>query len=124
MKITKSPYGDVAPAGHDVLSLLDIEKSFFETFDEGRFQIFKNFLHNLKDGGLFWLTHLSELGCRDSRYAQILGLASVIRSEMFAESATCEVDDFSNPASISNIILVFTSFHTREADEMMDPDNE
>lgn len=43
---------------------------------------------------------------------------------MLAEFATCEVDDFSNPASINNIIRVVTNFQTREGDEMMDPDNE
>ena len=123
-KVTKCGLSDVAPAGQDVLSLLDTEKPFFETIDEERFQIFKDFLHNLKDAGLLWLTHLSELGCRDPRYAQIFGLARVIRSEMLAEFATCEVDDFSNPASINNIMRVVTKFQTREADETMDPDNE
>lgn len=123
-KVTTCGLSDVAPAGQDVLSLLDTEKPFFETLDEGRYQIFKDFLHNLKDAGLLWFTYLSEQGCRDPRYAQIFGLARVIRSEMLTEFATCEVDDFSNSASIKSMMRVVTKFQRREPDEAMDPDNE
>lgn len=123
-QVTKCQLSDVPPAGQDVLSLLDTEKPFFETLDEGRFQSLKDFLHNLKDAGILWLTHLSELGCRDPRHAQVFGLARVIRSEMLAEFATCEVDDLSNSESINNTIRLLTKFQTREADETMDPDFE
>ena len=123
-EVTKCGLSDIAPAGQDVLSLLDTEKPFFETFNDRRYQVFKSFLDNLKDAGILWFTYLSEQGCRDPRYAQIFGLARVIRSEMLTEFATCEVDDFSHPTSIENIVQVVTKFQNRESDDTMDTDNE
>lgn len=58
-KVTKCGLSDIAPAEQNVLSLLDTERPFFETIDKGRFLIFKDFFHNLKDAELLWLTHLS-----------------------------------------------------------------
>ncbi|KAH7372241.1 putative polyketide synthase [Pyrenochaeta sp. MPI-SDFR-AT-0127] len=115
---------DSPPAGQDILSLLDAEKPFFENMEDHRFHIFKDFLHRLKDVGVLWLTHLCEHGCNDPRYAQIIGLARVIRSEALAEFATCEVDDFSNHVSIAQVLKVLGRFRIREAEETMDPDNE
>ncbi len=43
---------------------------------------------------------------------------------MLAEFAIYKVDNFSNPASINNIIRVVTKFQICEGDEMMDSNNE
>lgn len=122
--ITECKLGDPPPKGQDVVSLLDIEKPFFENIDELHFQSFKDFIHGLKDAGVLWVTHASEIGCHDPRYAQVLGLARVIRSEMLADFATCEVENFDDARSADNIFRVFAKFQTREADNIMGPDYE
>jgi acyl transferase domain-containing protein len=123
---TKYKLGDgPLPAGSDVVvSLLDLEKPFFESIDEARFQTFKEFLAGLEGRGVFWITHGSHLGCRDPRYAQVFGVARSVRSELVAEFATCEVDDFHDPRTAENIVRVLAKFQTRDADGTLNPDYE
>ena len=123
-QVTSCKLDDIPPAGQDVISLLDAEKPFFETIVETRFQSFKTFLHSLRGGGILWLTHLSEIGCRDPGYAQVLGLARVIRSEMLADFATCQVEHFEDSGSIDNIIRVLSKFQARHDDDILNPDFE
>ena len=123
-QVTKCKLNDIPPAGQDVISLLDAEKPFFETIDEPRFESFKAFLNSLHDGGILWLTYLSELGCREPGYAQVLGLARVIRSEMLADFATCQVENFDSPESIDNVLRVLSKFQARHDDESLNPDFE
>lgn len=122
-QVTKCKLDDLPPAGQDVISLLDVEKPFFETMDEQRFQALKVFLQGLGDAGILWITHVSEVGCRDPRYAQVLGLARAVRSEMLIDFATCEVDEF-DPMSTDKIIRVLARFQTREGDDTLNPDFE
>ncbi|KAG7412744.1 Highly reducing polyketide synthase gloL [Fusarium oxysporum f. sp. rapae] len=92
--IQRSVFSDTSvPDGQDVIAVLDDEESFFEDIDEGRFEAFKTLTTNLKDAGVFWITHLSQLHCSDPRYGQILGISRTLRSEMLLDFATCEVDD-------------------------------
>jgi len=123
-QVTKCKLDDIPQAGQDVISLLDAEKPFFEKIDEPRFESFKAFLHGLRGGGILWVTHLSEIGCRDPRYAQVLGLARVIRSEMLADFATCQVDDFDSSESVDNVVRVLSRFQARHDDEILSPDFE
>ncbi|KAK2748478.1 Type I Iterative PKS [Myotisia sp. PD_48] len=116
--------GDVPPPSQDIISLLDLDKPFFEMIDEARFQNFKDFLHNMHDAGIFWVTHLTEIGCRDPRYAQVLGLARVIRSEMLADFAICQVDDLSESVAVEKVIQVLAKFQARQGDDTLNADFE
>lgn len=113
---------DTPAPGQDVISLLDRGGPFFEALDSTRFAAFKRFLLNLGDSGVLWITPLCQIGCQDPRYAQIIGLARTIRTEMLIDFATCEVDDF--VASYEAIIQVFTKFNMREDNDKLKPDME
>lgn len=124
--VTKCKLTDTPPAGQDVLSLLDIDKPFFHGIDEARFLSFKTFLLGLQErrSGMLWATHLIDIGCRDPRYAQFLGLARTIRTEQLAEIAICQVDAFENPDSIDSLLQVLAKFQLRQGDEELNPDYE
>ncbi|KAI4228292.1 MAG: hypothetical protein L6R36_001722 [Xanthoria steineri] len=113
---------DRPPSGQDVISLLDRDGPFFEKMDSARFQAFKQFLLHLGNSGVLWITPLCQIGCQDPRYAQAIGLARTIRTEMLIDFATCEVDDLNS--SHEAIVRVFTKFHMREDNEKLKPDLE
>jgi hypothetical protein len=103
---------------------LDAEKPFFDRIEEARFLSFQAFVHSLRGAGILWVTHLTDIGCCDPRYAQVIGLARVIRSETLADFATCQVDSFHNPKSIDHVIRVLARFQAREGDATLQPDFE
>ncbi|KAG6011444.1 Type I Iterative PKS [Claviceps lovelessii] len=125
-EVTKCRLGDVPPAGLDVLSLLDIDGPFFHDMTEQRFLEFKAFILGLQDNGhgMLWATHLVDIGCRDPRYAQAVGLARTIRTEQMTTMATCQVEDFTNAQSIDRLLQVLANFLTRQDDDEMHPDLE
>ncbi|KAI1209352.1 fatty acid synthase S-acetyltransferase [Annulohypoxylon truncatum] len=121
-EITKCKVGDSPPPGQDVISLLDVAGPYFEGLDSARFESFRKFLRGLQDAGLLWITPLCQLGCEDPRYAQVLGLARTMRSEMLIDFATCEVDNFSSAAD--KIVQVLAKFQRRDDDDVLKPDFE
>ncbi|KAE8413499.1 hypothetical protein BDV36DRAFT_304027 [Aspergillus pseudocaelatus] len=125
-QVTRCKLDDEPPAGQDVISLLDVDRPFFHELDEARFLSFKAFLLGLqnRDAGMLWATHLIDIGCRDPRYAQVLGLARTIRTEQLANLATCQVDSFDNPKSVEQLVQVFSKFQLRQGDEELNPDFE
>ncbi|TPX21015.1 hypothetical protein DIZ76_016915 [Coccidioides immitis] len=125
-EVIKCRLGDIPPAGQDMISLLDIEQPFFHDIDEARFLSFKTLLLGLQEhgSGMLWATHLIDIGCRDLRYAQVLGLARTIRTEQLADLAICQVDAFDNPKSIDRLLQVLAKFQSRQGDEELNPDFE
>jgi hypothetical protein len=125
-EITKCTLSDDPPSGRDVLSLLDLETAFFHNISEARFTQFKAFLLGLqeKGSGMLWATHLVDIGCRDPRYAQVLGFARTIRTEQLAVLATCQVDDYENSDSIDRLIQILAKFQARQGNEELNPDFE
>lgn len=125
-EVTKCKLVDTPPAGQDVLSLLDIEEAYLHDMDEARFLAFKSFLLGLQErgSGMLWATHLVDIGCRDPRYAQVLGFARTVRTEQLADLATCQVDNFDNPKSVEHLIQVFAKFQHHQGDEELNPDFE
>ena len=104
---------DVPREGHDVIALLDREGAFFEDIDEARFENFKEYLDHMPDAaGLLWVTQPCQLHVRDPRYAQVLGTARSIRSELAIDIATCEVDNLDGSADL--VVDVFARFQTRQ----------
>lgn len=112
------------PANQDVIALLEKDSPFFTSVTEPQFELFKNLLQNLDTAGLFWVTRPSQLHCIDPAYAQVVGAARTIRSEMAVEFATCEVDDLAG--SLSQVADVFERFVARDQQrsEFLHPDYE
>ncbi|EFE31625.1 polyketide synthase, putative [Trichophyton benhamiae CBS 112371] len=125
-QVTRCKLGDIPPAGQDVISLLDVENPFFHDIKEAHFLLFKTFLLGLqdRDAGMLWVTHLIDIGCKDPRYAQILGLSRTIRTEQLADLATCQVDSFESNNSINQLLQVLAKFQARNGDEELNPDFE
>lgn len=91
---------------------------------------------------MLWVTRPCQVRCRDPRYAQVIGAARTIRTEMLLDLATCEVDDISSPSpspsssessSLGRIVDVFARFERerpggsgagQEDDGSLDPDYE
>lgn len=124
--VTKCKLSDDPPSGQDVLSLLELEEPFIYEVDEANYTAFKTFLLGLQDkgAGMLFATQLVDIGCRDPRYAQVLGFARTIRTEQLAELATCQVDDFANSESIDRLLQIFTKFQARLGDDELEPDYE
>lgn len=113
---------DPPPPGQDIVALLDRDGPFFENIDSASFSSFRSFLHNLDNSGVFWITQLSQMHCQDPRFAQTIGTARTIRSEMLIDFASCEVDSID--LSAAQIIQVFTKFQKRNTDDLLKPDFE
>ncbi|KAJ4411015.1 Type I Iterative PKS [Gnomoniopsis sp. IMI 355080] len=102
------------PAGQDVISLLDTQGPFLEAMDAAGFAKLKAFLQHLDSSGVLWVTSLCQTGgCRDPGYAQVIGFARTMRSEMLIDFATCEVDTLSDMSS-STVSRVFSKFAERK----------
>lgn len=110
------------PVGQDVIALLDDDVPFFEDMENQSFDSFKKLVQSLKDSGILWVTGLSQIQCRDPRFAQVNGIARAIRNEMLIDFATCEVDDVGS--SLEKLIDVFERFQIRQEDEILKPEFE
>lgn len=120
-RVTKCTLSDCPPPGQDIISLLDLDQPFFTGLDEARFQAFKVFVLSLNDcTGLFWVTQCSQIGCEDPRFGSIFGLSRVLRSEMIADFATCEVeslDSITDPTTTAYIIQLLERFQHRHGND-------
>lgn len=121
---TTQPYkiGEELPAGQDIISLLDGTKPFFKDIEESRLAQIQNVLNNLGQSGLFWLTQPSHIQCQDPNYAQVIGTARTIRTEMLLDFATCEVDHLGS--SLEKVVDVFSNFQHRLETEVFKPEYE
>lgn len=116
--------GQALPSDQDVVALLEEDCPFFEDVDAVRLDQFKQLLHTLGNNGLLWLTRLSNVGCTDPRYAQVVGLARSIRSEMAIDFAVLETDTITSPEGARAVVKVLSKFQTRENDGVLGPDLE
>lgn len=121
-KATKCTLENVVPCGQDVVALLDLEGPFFEEMSSLKFTAMKEFLHRLEKSGIFWVTYHSQINVSDPRYAQVVGFARTMRSEMLLDFAVCEVDDIH--ANAASIVKVFDKFRNRSSNERLAPEME
>lgn len=121
-EVVRCTIHDPPPPGQDVIVLLDRDGPFFENIDSTIFNSFKSFLHNLDDSGVFWVTQLSQMHCQDPRFAQAIGTARTMRSELLIDFATCEVGNIDSSAA--QVIQVFTKFQKRDTNDLLQPDFE
>ncbi|KAK1961594.1 KR domain-containing protein [Colletotrichum sublineola] len=129
-KVNKRALGDEVPIHEDVIAVMDMDhcQSFFDDLDPFRYGAFKKLVETVSTGGarLFWITRLSQMACEDPSFAQVLGTARTLRSELSIRFATCEVDDFESSAD--RIVDVFQNFQktcaVADSDNEVDPDYE
>jgi NADPH:quinone reductase-like Zn-dependent oxidoreductase/SAM-dependent methyltransferase len=114
--------GGETPEDHDFLALVDVRRPFFEEISEHDLQYFQNFVSIVGNNAIFWVTGTSQMGCEEPRFAQSIGTARAIRSELSVDFATCEVDNIDSNAN--QIIQVFEKFIYCRQDETQQPDYE
>lgn len=90
--IDRRSLGQTLPQGQDIVALLEEEEPFFEDIDAARLDQFQSMLRGLGNDGLLWVTQLSNVGCTNPKYAQVIGLARTLRSEMAIDFAVLETD--------------------------------
>lgn len=85
-------------AGVDTLALLDLDKPFLHDASSQDLEHFLNFVHKLGSSRLLYVTKASQVAVQDPRYALILGMARVIRTELGIAVGTLELDNFATSA--------------------------
>jgi SAM-dependent methyltransferase len=114
----------LSPLGNDIVSLLDVRKPFFDGIEKPCLAIFQRLVSSLSasGNGMLWVTPVSQMACKDPRFAQTIGTARTIRTESLLDLATCEVDNLA--VSIPRVVDVFDRFQTRPrvADESEEGD--
>ena len=108
--------------GQDIVVILDQDGPFLQRLTSDMFKTFQTFLTLLDDSGILWVTKHSQMHSSDPRYAQIIGAARTIRSELLLDFATCEVDDFET--SGPQVIEVLRKFQQRDSTHALQPDFE
>ncbi|KAL4957422.1 polyketide synthase [Aspergillus filifer] len=111
-EITKITLKDIPRPNVDIISILDLDGPFFTDIADEPYYDFQNLLAGLTNSGILWVTKACHIRVQDPRYAQIIGLARVIRSELLIDFATCEIDDLTKP-SINLIANVLAKFRAR-----------
>ncbi|KKY39789.1 putative polyketide synthase [Diaporthe ampelina] len=151
--VNQCKLGDELPTGplDDIISLLDLgpRGPFFQAISEARFAAFQSLLEKLASSSsssssssagdgrrpcMLWVTRPCQVRCRDPGYAQVIGAARTIRTEMLLSLATCEVDDVdgcgggSSWPPLGRVVDVFARFRETGAaagdDGSLDPDYE
>lgn len=120
---TLSKIDQIPPANQDVISLLDLTSPFFDNISAKKLAKFQQYIGNLENAGVLWVTRPCQLDGHFPRYSQILGIARTCRSELSIDFATLEMEGMS-PAAMSALLEVFNKFHRRRKDFHFEPDQE
>ncbi|KAI1098293.1 putative polyketide synthase [Jackrogersella minutella] len=113
--------GDEVPAGKDIIALLDEESPFFQNMSPDAFNHLRELLVGLGESGLFWVTRPSVVNVTNPYYAESVGLARNLRTELDINFAVCQTEtDFAD----SKVLDSFEHFHRRRAGDDMTPEME
>ena len=114
--VERHPLGslDTLPPDQDVVAALDITRPFFHDLTEAQLDQFQDLLRRAAKGlcGILWVTGASQVGCIDPRYAPVIGVARVLRTETGVDFATLELEDF-GLGSLSFVPGVLAEFQRR-----------
>lgn len=121
-EIIKITLKDATPSGAEIVSILDLDSPFFENIVDDLYYDFQNFLTSLEDSSILWVTRSCHILVQDPRYAQVIGLARVIRSEFSIDFATCELDNVDTAFPLVGRVL--EKFRNRVKDDFLSPDYE
>jgi acyl transferase domain-containing protein/NADPH:quinone reductase-like Zn-dependent oxidoreductase len=116
--------GESLPSGQDIVALLEEGQPFFDDGDAVKFSQLQSLLQDVGDNGIFWITRLSSVACKNPKYAQIVGLARAVRSETAIDFAVLETEQVISGTNVSAVISVLDKFQTREDDGLLGPDYE
>jgi NADPH:quinone reductase-like Zn-dependent oxidoreductase len=112
----------------DVISILDFEQNsgFFECITSQNYGLFNAFVMRLQaSSGILWLTKACQMRCTDPQFAQIIGLARTLRSELALDVATIELDGPVDDVSVMNAVCqVYRKFRQRPKDQDTDAEYE
>ncbi|KAI3399737.1 hypothetical protein diail_5804 [Diaporthe ilicicola] len=132
--VNRRRLSDKLPTGplDDIISLVDLgpRGPFFQDISEARLTALQRLLEKLASSSsskaMLWVTRPCQVRCRDPGYAQVIGAARTIRTEMLLGLATCEVDDVtSGSSSLGRVVDVFAHFCGGLVDDRsLDPDYE
>ncbi|KAI9658048.1 MAG: Type I Iterative PKS [Bathelium mastoideum] len=100
------------PATGDIISILDWTSPFFDNVTNTNLASFQRYVGNLGNSGVLWLTGSVQMGCQDPRYAQAIGVARTVRSELLNDFATVELDVVDSD-SIDTVSKIFRKFQAR-----------
>ncbi len=115
--------GELLPADHDIVSLLDLETPFFESITENRLSAFQGILHNNDKRQILWLTKPAQVKCKDPHSAQAIGVARSTRSELAIPFYTLEID--AGEAQFSSLVQkVLKKIRACEDTGLLAPDKE
>lgn len=118
--INRCTLKDEPTPGQDIVAAMDLAGPFFHQLDERNLALFTKFLGKIKDCGILWVTGSCQVACKDPRYAMVLGVSRVIRTEMELHFATLELESFESEA-MAVIPRVFTQFNNRISQEDLEP---
>ena len=120
-QVTLSTINDTPPLDQDIVSLLDLTVPFFDEISSQKFSAFQNYLGQVGSSGILWVTRSVQLGCKDPRYGQVIGVARTVRSELLIDFATLEIDNLDDQA-FGALAQVFDKFQRRTKRPDVDPD--
>lgn len=105
-------------ANQDVISLLDLEKPFFDDISSERLEQFLKYMVNLQMEkiGMLWVTKALQILCKDPAYSPIIGMSRTIRSELGSAFATMELDKVDDKAW-APVCDVFAKFQLRSKEK-------
>jgi hypothetical protein len=112
---------DESPTVADFISLLDLEKPFFDNLSPAKFQQFQRFASHLTKGRSLWLMRSIQLVEADPGPARALtlGVMRTIRQELARGISTVEIEQLDDAAML-RVIEIFEKVKTY--DETQDPD--
>ncbi|KAH8432882.1 uncharacterized protein LDX57_010515 [Aspergillus melleus] len=88
-------WGEEYPTDN-VIALLDFESPFLHDMSQSTYTAVQSWIPSVKR--LLWVTHSSQMECKDPRFSLVLGLARTLRCELNIDIGTCEVDLFDEAA--------------------------
>ena len=120
-RVEFSTLDQMPPANQDVVSLVDLTAPFFDNLSAQKLSAFQSYVGNMKSSGMLWVTRSAQVGCKDPRYSQVLGMARTIRSELLVDVATFEMDT-TDLSALDPLFEVFSKFQRRAKESELDPD--
>lgn len=85
-------FGDPIPPHQDVISLVELEKPFFEQFTPGRLDAFQKVVAGMTSARMLWVMGSAQVQPQSPSYSLSIGVWRSIRAEMSTPVATLEID--------------------------------
>ncbi|KAJ5631672.1 fatty acid synthase S-acetyltransferase [Penicillium longicatenatum] len=93
-------------ASHEhVISLLDLETSFFDNISETQFIAFQTYIANSMPKSMVWITRGIQMRCTDPQWSLTLGMIRTLRLELSIPCATFEMTSI-DQATLASLIKV------------------